>query len=297
MLGTLAVLAAAILGLLAWTDALHLTIPEQRPVKPWRTDARVTPVDARATLAPKGGTIERSGRLTLLAAPGSPGKAVPLVPNTVHWGHMAQPFEPVPNAMLAGVRGLFRLVPHPPDEQDNETLTLLVAEYGEGRLVLVDGCFRMNGPGGPLLVFPPGTRLGLRGGYLMVGPPGLPPLVSARVGEQIFWEGGTITNWDEGTRRRVRAICGPGRIESVNPWSATVREAEVAGFAASSAAGNNGITWEGALRDIERCMADVRRREPDALRRISQIDRCEAGREPRRPVQPPRPPDILPPTG
>ncbi len=285
MLGVLAVLAAAVLGLLAWRDALHLTNPKPRPVKPWRTDARVTPPDAKATLAPKGGRIEPSGRLTILSAPGSTGKPVPLVPGTVHWGHLAQPFERVPNAMLAGVRGLFRLVPRPPDER------LLVGgvEYGRGRLVLVDGCFRMNGPGGPLLVFPPGTRFGLRDGYLVVGPPGLPPLVSARVGEQIFWEGDTITNWDEGTRRRVGRICGPGRIESVNPWSVTVREAKVAGFSASSAAGNNGITWEGALRDVERCMADIRRREPDALRRMFQIDHCQAGPEPLAPVQPPPP--------
>lgn len=288
MLGVLAVLAAAVLGLLAWRDALHLTNPKPRPVKPWRTDARVTPPDAKATLAPKGGRIEPSGRLTVLSAPGSVGKPVPLVPGTVHWGHMAQPFERVPNAMLAGVRGLFRLVPRPPDEMPDLMTFDLEARYGRGRVVLVDGCFRMNNASGPLLVFPPGTRLGLRDGYLMVGPPGLPPLVSARVGEQIFWEGDTITNWDEGTRRRVHALCGPGQIESVLPWSATVREPELAGFAASRAAGNDGITWEGALRDVERCQADVRRREPDALRRVFDIGRCEADGV--RPINPPSPP-------
>jgi hypothetical protein len=182
---------------------------------------------------------------------------------------------------------LFRLVPPPPDERNDLVVVDAMARYGQGRLVLVDGCFRMNGPRGPLLVFPPATRLGLRDGYLLVGPPGLPPLVSARVGEQLFWEGHTITNWDQGTRRRVRAVCGPGRIESVNPWSATAREAEVAGFAASSAAGNNDITWEGALRDVERCMAAIRRREPDALRRVHEIGRCQAGPASLAPRQPP----------
>ena len=67
MLGVLTLPAAAVLGLLAWRDALHLTIPKPRPPKPWRAEALVTPAEAKRRVdAP----LHRSGGPSMVRAAG-----------------------------------------------------------------------------------------------------------------------------------------------------------------------------------------------------------------------------------
>lgn len=249
----LALLAAAVAGTLAWRDVRRMADPE--PPKPrWlRVEALVTPQGARATLAPLGATIGPNGRLTILGAPGSAGRPAPLVHGTIHWGDLAAPFDKVPNAMLAGVRALFRALPPPSHERDEELLIVGSPDWFEGRLLLVDGCFRFGGADGPHAIFPFGTRLGLRDGYLVVGPPGLPPARSARVGETIVWETYFAEAFGPGVRAAVRRRCGPGKLLLVLPESRSVKAERSLGFAASDLAREEGGTWEEALARLRAC--------------------------------------------
>jgi hypothetical protein len=155
--------------------------------------------------------------------------------------------------MLRGIRALFRHVPHPAPETDEPMMMTLERNVSSGRLILVRGCFRMNSPDGPLAVFPPGAQLGLVGPYLMVGPPGFPPEMSARVGEHLFWEGKAMTRFTEASRRRMAAACGSGPAQTVIPASATVQQARSDGFAASNFAKRYGGSWDDALRRVTRC--------------------------------------------
>jgi hypothetical protein len=289
-LAIFALAAAGLFGLLAWRDVLRWTYPEPRPQRPWRIDWLVTAPEARATVLPKGARLEPSGRLTILEAPPSVGKPVPLVPNTVHWAQQPQPFDATPAGMKAGIRVLPNLRPIPPEELDGGLLVVGEPEYGGGRVTLVDGCFRLNGAGGPLLVMPPGSRLGLRDGWLVVGPPGLPPGQSARVGEPIFFEGRTLTNFDAGDAAMLRKLCGPGLVQSILPWSESVQVAQEDGFEATRRAEQQGISWDAAMRPIRACRAR------EAKGKLKPREHCRVPLSPAQPNTPPgQPPPPAPP--
>lgn len=233
-----------------------------KPPRPIQVQAFVNPDAGGATAAPRGARVEPDGTLTILSAPGSQGRAEPWSAEPSQWGVRPQPVTRVPQAMLAGIRALFRVVPPPPSRHDELIVTTLERNVSAGRLTLVRGCFRLNGPGGPLAVFPPGASLGLVDGHLMVGPPGLPPELSARVGEHLFWEGKAFANFDELSRRRMAAACGPGPAQTVVPASATVQQARNDGFAASEFSDRYGLPWDEALAQIRRCRARAERALP-----------------------------------
>ena len=230
-----------------WTE------PAPKPPPAIEVEALVTGTGSRATAAPRGARIEDDGSLTILSAPGSPGRALPWSSPPSQWGVQPQPFDPLPPAMSGGIRALFRQIPRPAPERDEPMMMTLERNVSSGRLLLVRGCFRMNKPNGPLAVFPPGTRLGLVDGYLMVGPPGFPPELSARAGEHVFWEGTAATRFDEPSRRRMAAACGPGPAQTLIPASATVQQAGSDGFAASNFAERYGGSWDDALARVRRC--------------------------------------------
>ncbi len=91
-----------------------------------------------------------------------------------------------------------------------------LVKYG-GRLILRDGCFRIEEPGdtGPLVLFSRGSELGLDSeGYIAVGA----PLAmegwdrGARVGERVSWAGPrSADETDEGVKA-LRAACGKGEV-------------------------------------------------------------------------------------
>ena len=245
--------AALLLGSLAALDLARLRDPEPRLAEPWRAEALVTPAGARASAAPRGGRIEADGSLTILSAPPTPGKAEPFVAGRGGSSNEAKPFDPVPAAIMGGVRALFRLIPEPPDERDGMIITTLERRVSDGRLVLARGCLRFGSASGPLAILPPGSRFGLRDGWLVVGPPGLPPARSARVGEVIFWEDEVWTRFDEGTRRRVAERCGPGPLAYVLPWSASVRQVDQDSFRAEEVARDQRISWREAYEQVRTC--------------------------------------------
>lgn len=250
-LGLLTVAAALIAGLLALLDMRQPSTP--RFGEPWRAEALLTPAESRARVSPRGGRVEEDGSLTILHAPPTQGKAEPRPNGMAGWSNRAQSFEPVPNAMMGGIKALFRLVPGPPRPGDELIVTTLERRTTEGRLMLVRGCLRFNAPDGPIAVLPPGSVLGLREGYLTVGPPGLPPAQSARVGERIFWEDYPWTRFDAATQRRGAERCGPGLLAYVLPWSASVQQVDRDSFRAEELARDQGLTWREAYREVRRC--------------------------------------------
>jgi hypothetical protein len=258
---------------------------------PFKIEALVNKAEARATAVPLGARIGADGKLTILSAPGSDGKALPWSSQPSQWGVQPQPLQPVPAKMLAGLRALFRLVPRPADELDRMMVTTLERRVGSGRLVLVDGCFRLDGRTGPIAILPPGTILGLSKGYLMAGPPGLPPELSARIGEHVFWEGDTIRNFDAASLARVKQHCGSGDVQLVRPQSATVQQARNDGHAASNFADRYGVPWRDALQRVRRCRERLEESLPEPRNGAPMVDNM-CGSTPPSPVLDP---DYCPP--
>ena len=234
--------------------------PAPEPPQPLKVEALVTPANSGAADAPRGGRIEEDGSLTILSAPGSVGRALPWSGRPSQWGVEPQPHDPLPPEMLAGIRALFRLVPQPP--RDELMVTTLERRVAGGRLILDRGCFRLNGTDGAIAVFPPGTKLGLIDGYMVVGPPGFPPELSTRVGEHVFWEGDTFRNFDQASLQRIATYCGPGPAGTVMPASATVQQARNDGLEASEYAERYGVDWDEALRRVRQCRERMEQNAP-----------------------------------
>jgi hypothetical protein len=251
-LGIFAVVLASLFGVLAVVDRGRLG-PEAPPPMPYTLNAAVTPVEARASAAPRSATIGRSGRLTILEAPATQGTLAPRRAGERGADERAREAARVPMEMLAGIHGFYRLDPLSPEEQ--QRLTSITSEYVLNRapLVLVEGCFRFGGREGPLAVFPPDTRLGLVDGYLVVGPPGLPARHSARVGEVIAWEGKQIRAIAPAAKQKLRERCGAGEVISVVPWSASVQQAETDSWVASEIAGKLKLSFGQAVALLQRC--------------------------------------------
>lgn len=288
-LGIFVVVLAALFGVLAVVDRGRIG-PEEPPPMPFPVRAAVTPSDARAAAAPAGATIGPSGRLTIGEVPPTRGTLEPLAAGEEGLDRRPRPSSAVPMAMLAGIRGFYRLGPLPPEELERPIVTTLEYVFNQGRLVLVDGCFRFGGAAGPLAVFGPETRLGLIDGYLVVGRPGLPPRFSARVGELIGWEGKQVRGIDATAKDRIRERCGPGEVVSVVPSSLSVQKAEADNRTATEIAGRMKLSFAEALALLRRCGDPARRAiEGDPVSR-SVEEACRIAHP--QPAEPPHPPPL-----
>jgi hypothetical protein len=297
-LALLALAAALLFGLAAVFDRGVPGI-DPDPLMPWPVTAALTPADARATMAPRGAAIGQGGRLTLLQAPATQGTVEP--PSDRRRDLQPRALEPVPPAMLAGIRGLFRIGTLPPQEVDRLITTTLDIVYNEGRLLLVDGCFRFQHPSGPLLVFGPGTRLALQDGWLTVGQQGMPARFSARVGETIAWEGRQLRGIDQKAKAGINKRCGPGEVIHAPTWSASVQRAEEESRLVDLIARDTGSSFEEALALSRRCgPAAARAAQPGPLQQpVEEV--CRQLRLKADPLPPPLPPppprpDIGPPS-
>jgi hypothetical protein len=249
-LALLALLAAGLFGLLAVFDRGVPGIDPDPPM-PWPVTAALTPADARASATPRGAIIEPGGRLTILEAPATQGTAEP--PSEQGRDMRPRTVTRVPPAMLAGIRGFFRTAPLPPEEMDRSFIVTADVVWNEGRLLLVDGCFRFQRRDGPLLVFGQGTKLALQDGWLTVGPAGMPARLSARAGETIAWEGRQLRGIDAKAKAAINRLCGPGEVIVAPPWSASVQAAAEESRAAELIARERGTSFDEALALLRRC--------------------------------------------
>jgi hypothetical protein len=266
----LALLALAVLlGLFALFDWRPF---EDRPAppEPFKIEAMAPAPGARASRTPVAGRIEASGKLTILSAPASAGQAAPWSSGRAQWGTRPQRFKPVPSNMLSGLRALFRLVPQP-ELADRLIIVSESLSYGGGRLLLIDGCFRLHKADGPIAIFPPGTILGLRNNYLMVGPPGLPPELSARVGEHVAWADAVKRPFGQSSLDRVARLCGKGPVEYAVPGSASVQQSASDALAASSFSDRYGVPWADALKRVRRCREKLQQSLPGQGRDIPMV--------------------------
>jgi hypothetical protein len=91
--------------------------------------------------------------------------------------------------------------------------SIILASATRARIILHDGCFRMNAPDGPLVLFGRNTRLHRDGtGYLTVS--GIGEEAFARIGEPMIWGGYGEPEEDEPGVRLLRTRCGEGRVVS-----------------------------------------------------------------------------------
>jgi hypothetical protein len=137
---------------------------------------------------------------------------------------------------------------------------IILTSASGGRIILHDGCFRMNEPDGPLVLFGRNMRL-LRDdqGYLAlesIGEPGK----RARIGEEMIWGGYPPGVEEEPGVQAIRRHCGSGPIASVGePESAAsfrVRSHAIAAYAQERR-----LTLQAAWDEIKACWAaqDARR--------------------------------------
>jgi hypothetical protein len=178
----------------------------QPPILPLQVEA-IVPSRADVQRVPQGAALSPNGLLTILRVPPTPAQPAPIVegrqlPAAVPAGTDVDP------AIAGGLRGFFRTRPQPSDER--LITTTLEYRYTQLRLVLVEGCFRADGPSGPLVVFPPGARLFLDGPYLSVGVPGGPG-TKARVGEELYWEAYAAQITEQGSLKRFIHSADPAR--------------------------------------------------------------------------------------
>ncbi len=229
------------------------------PPPPLEVEA-IVPDRAPVQRLPQDAFLSPSGLLTILRVSPSPA-----VPKLVVEGRPAvsttAPGPDLDPAVAGGIKAFFRTRPQP--QNDELITTTLEYKFTQLRLVLVEGCFRRDGPNGPLVVFPPGVRLFVEGGYLTVGVPGVPD-AKARVGEELFWEAYAVQISDPKSLELVHPICGPGAVLLVVPSSASVFAARHdSGAAMDFQRASKGVSWAQAVQAVQECD----RRMEAALRR------------------------------
>jgi hypothetical protein len=264
-LALLALFAAFALAVFSILDGYGVFHRLRYPPAPALEVEAIVPDRGPVQRLPHGASLGSGGMLTILRVPPTPAE-----PRSIVQG------EPVPPATAAGpdldpgvaggIKALFRTRPQPRD--DRLITTTAEYKYTQLRLVLVEGCFRANGPNGPLLVFPPGARLFLDAGYLSVGVPG-PPDTKARVGEELFWEAYAAKISDLKSLELVHSICGPAVVLQVLPSSASrVAARHDAGAAMEFQRAGKGVSWGEAVRTVQECdrrmEAAIRRDNPRA---------------------------------
>ena len=164
-------------------------------------------------------------------------------------------------------------------------MTLDIAQGG--RIILVDGCFRLNNAEGPLVLFGRNTRLFRDDqGYLTVAST-QNPQIGGRIGEHMTWGGYGGPVEDEPGVQAIRRHCGAGPIESVGQPHSTawfrVRPHTIASYA-----GHAGLSLQAAWNRIKACWAeqDVARRRFEAGGPPPPPRRCDVPG----PINPPPPP-------
>lgn len=284
-LGVFALVLAALFAVLAWREVKW---PRGEPLTPYEVVALTTPPDARASRAPEGARVNEQGRLTILEVPATTGVAEPRAGTAPITDELPRAFRPVPNAVLAGIRGLFTLGPEPLSEGDR-LMTFDVPEPMRGRLLLVDGCFRFGSADGPAAVFPFGSMLGLVDGRLVVGPAGLAAARSARVGEVIAWPDRIMRPISAEGKAKVQHLCRSAEVLAVVPASASVAETRDESDLAERWAARQDIAFSAALRPVRQCLERVQRGggyQPGTP--------CELLIPPTPPLPPPAPPPLPP---
>lgn len=265
ILVVLSLFGAAAIGVVALLDSYGVFHRWRYPPPPPLEVEAIIPDGAPLKRLPHGATMNRNGTLTILHVPPTPANPRPIIngqplPSATASGPEMDP------AIAGGIKAFFRTRPQP----RNDGLITMTMEYKftQLRLVLVEGCFRGNGPGGPLVVFPPGARLFAEAGYLSVGVPG-PPDMKARVGEELFWEAYAAPISDPKSLELVHASCGTGAVLQVVPSSASVSAArQDAAAAMEFQRASKGVSWAEALRAVQECdrrmEASIRRDNPQA---------------------------------
>jgi hypothetical protein len=261
----LALFVAILIAVIALLDS-HGTFHRWRypPAPPLEVEA-IMPERAPVQRLPRGAAVNASGLLTIVRVPSTQVEPKPIVHGTpVPASTAAGPdFDPT---VAGGIRAFFRTRLQP---QNNRLVTTtLEYKYTQLRLVLIDGCFRAQGPNGPVAVFPPGARLFMDNGYLSVGVPGSPGM-RARVGEELFWEAYAVQIIDPNSLELVQSICGSGTVMQVVPSSASAYAArQDAAAAMEFQRGSKGVSWAAAVRAVKECdrrmEAAMRRDNPNA---------------------------------
>jgi hypothetical protein len=251
LLLTLAALFAALaMAILAIFDGQGAFDRWRNPPAPLLEVEAIVPNGAPVQRVPQGAVLNPEGTLTVLRVPPTPAE-----PRLIVHGEMlpsaTAPGPDLDPAIAGGIKAFFRTRPQPRD--DRLITTTAEYKYTQLWLVLVDGCFRANRPKGPLVVFPPGARLFMDGGYLSAGVPG-PPDMKARVGEELFWEAYAVRIRDPRSLERVHSICGPGAVLQAVPSSASVFAARQDSAAAMNFQRESvGVSWAEALRAVQEC--------------------------------------------
>lgn len=219
-------------------------------------------------------TVSRSELETIAAREGWQ------VPNNVRLSF--QPEVDAASAIAPEVAPFVRTFP-----RADRAPSLILSIAKRGRIILVDGCFRMNSADGPLVLFGRNTRLVRdQAGYLVVEGIGNRQ-ARGRIGEDMTWGGYPGGVEDEPGVRAIREHCGAGPIESVGePQSSAWFR--VRPYAIASYARHVGIPPQEAWDAIKACWAeqDARRGQPDA----APYRDCDVPGPINPPPPPPRPP-------
>ena len=200
---------------------------------------------------PRGARREASGYLTILAAPQTPAQPVPH-PELAHPAGTSAG-DAIPKRLAGSIRLFARLQPVP---VSNELVIsdLLPPPQNIGRIVLRDGCFHLDEPGDPHVVFTVGARLFLDAqGYLAVGQ-GAESDIRTRVGEPMHWEGKPRRLDDKAMLARIHERCGAGPAQVLGPLqSLSLGQAFEDGMSATRLAAMYGLPWKDALERIRAC--------------------------------------------
>ncbi|GAA4013294.1 hypothetical protein GCM10022280_09380 [Sphingomonas swuensis] len=199
---------------------------------------------------PYGAILDANGRLTILRVPPTTAKPSPNIEGKRLLA-ATPPGRSLDPSIAGGIKAFFRTRPQP--QNDGLRITTMEYKYTQLRLVLIEGCFRADTGDGPLVVFPPDTRLFIQGGFLSVGVPGRPDM-QARVGEELFWEAYAAQISEPKSLGLIHSICGQGAVLQVVPSSASTAAArQDAAAAIAFQRGSKGVSWEEALQAVQEC--------------------------------------------
>lgn len=174
------------------------------------------------------------------------------LPESVELEYAAQqPASAINQPLPADIARLVRIFP-----RDDRPLGMLNSIDSSAKVELVDGCFRIPGTEGGLVLFPLGTRLFIdREGFLAFGTeaPGY-----GRVGEVLVFPGSISDVSAPELAGPVRSACGPGRVLKVNGTASFAAHRAQQSVSANVSAERYfreayGLSEEEARRAVERC--------------------------------------------
>lgn len=166
----------------------------------------------------------------------------------------------VPQQVSGLVRLLARVTPVVPSRA--RTLhTLAIPPRQFGRIMLRDGCLRLDEPGEPHVVLPSFARLYIdEDGFLTISAPANSAETNPRIGEPASWEGDDRRPLEAGAAARIRARCGPGAVRLVgHAQSVAAGQAAADGTAARNLVDMYGLPWASALAATRRCRVQLAR--------------------------------------